>query len=226
MIHLACTVRAIHARDSGTRSGPARVLLVLSVSSGRILNRFCGCLASAVFTPSKLCLSFPRGCVFCFSVGCLVLFFVLFVSPGRIPNCPCGCLDNAVFTPSKLCFLFRRGLCLFFFFIVSRFFCLFVSSRRVPNRSGGCLDNAITLNTAVFTPVSFVYLVPTWFVFFLLCLCLLGFFVRRNRGKTQSEASKFPVAAGLASTAHGTDNMLEKLPVGTMAGILKVGVSS
>lgn len=44
-----------------------------------------------------------------------------------------------------------------------------------------------------------------------------------NRGKAQSDASKFPVAAGLASTAHGTDNMLEKLPVGTMAGILKVG---
>lgn len=38
----------------------------------------------------------------------------------------------------------------------------------------------------------------------------------------QSDATKFPVAAGLASTAHGTDNMLEKLPVGTMAGILRV----
>ncbi|CAM9122712.1 unnamed protein product [Scytosiphon promiscuus] len=40
----------------------------------------------------------------------------------------------------------------------------------------------------------------------------------------QSDASKFPVAAGLASTAHGTDNMLEKLPVGTMAGILRVSL--
>ncbi|CAN0069195.1 unnamed protein product, partial [Ectocarpus fasciculatus] len=47
-------------------------------------------------------------------------------------------------------------------------------------------------------------------------------------GKAQSaqsdNASKFPVAAGLASTAHGTDNMLEKLPVGTMAGILRVSL--
>ena len=47
------------------------------------------------------------------------------------------------------------------------------------------------------------------------------------RGKTESQqqlnpATKFPVAAGLASTAHDAGNMLEKLPVGTMAGILRV----
>lgn len=45
-----------------------------------------------------------------------------------------------------------------------------------------------------------------------------------KRGKAQSETNKFPVAAGLASTAHDAGNMLEKLPVGTMAGILRVGV--
>ncbi|CAM9513767.1 unnamed protein product [Ascophyllum nodosum] len=48
-------------------------------------------------------------------------------------------------------------------------------------------------------------------------------------GKTESQqqlnpATKFPVAAGLASTAHDAGNMLEKLPVGTMAGILRVSL--
>lgn len=49
------------------------------------------------------------------------------------------------------------------------------------------------------------------------------------RGKTESQqqqppvpTNKFPVAAGLASTAHDAGNSLEKLPVGTMAGILRV----
>lgn len=54
------------------------------------------------------------------------------------------------------------------------------------------------------------------------CVCLFFLAWSRGKGKAQQQANQFPVAAGLKSTAHDAANSLEKLPVGTMANILRV----